>query len=239
MIFIKKVTRFFFKSLKVYLRTKSLREVLNSHFSAADRVVLNLKDLNHLVMRNGVKYYPSKLLMAVSQATQDYSVDDISPDDLVIDVGASVGGFSIPVSYKAKHVHAIEPMTPEMLRDNIKLNGVSNITVHECALGDGNELTINWAGSTKVVKTKPLREIIAMCGGCTFLKIDCEGKEWEIDSADLAGIRRIEMEVHQIGFPIEIMGKRLRAAGFNYTVVEQPDADIGLWIIHAKRESVI
>jgi len=35
-----------------------------------------------------------------------------------------------------------------------------------------------------------------MAGGCDFVKCDCEGAEWLIDPADLAGVRRIEMELH-------------------------------------------
>ncbi len=35
-----------------------------------------------------------------------------------------------------------------------------------------------------------------MAGGCDFLKADCEGAERSIEPGDMAGIRRIEMELH-------------------------------------------
>ena len=44
--------------------------------------------------------------------------------------------------------------------------------------------------------TFTLQGLCAIAGGCDFLKCDCEGAEWGIDPADLAGIRRIEMELH-------------------------------------------
>lgn len=74
-----------------------------------------------------------------------------------------------------------------------------------------------------------------MCGGCDFLKIDCEGGEWEIEAEELKGIRRIEMEVHKIRYPLTLMEERLKQAGFDYKTQKQPDANIGLWTIHAWR----
>ena len=41
-----------------------------------------------------------------------------------------------------------------------------------------------------------LTEIKNICGGCDFLKINCEGAEWGIKPEELKGIRRIEMMVH-------------------------------------------
>jgi len=40
---------------------------------------------------------------------------------------------------------------------------------------------------------------VSKMGGCTFLKVDCEGGEWFIESEELRGIRRIEMELHRMG----------------------------------------
>jgi FkbM family methyltransferase len=113
----------------------------------------------------------------------------------VIDIGANVGAFCIRASRYSTHVVAVEPVTAKLLRENIRLN---NSTVHviEGALGNGRSKIINWDEHEVNSPTYSLRKIIAMAGGCDFLKCDCEGAEWEITPDDLAGIRRIEMELH-------------------------------------------
>ncbi len=64
------------------------------------------------------------------------------------------------------------------------------------ALGDGKPREICWDDCRVVSPTYPLRDLIAMSGGCDFLKCDCEGAEWLIRPADLRDVRRIEMEIH-------------------------------------------
>ena len=150
---------------------------------------------------------------------------------------ASVGGFSIPASKKAKHVYAVEPMTPNMIRMNADLNKIENMGVLDLALGDGTTITINWLGKSRTMKTKTLTEIKELCGGCDFLKIDCEGCEWNIKPEELNGVRRIEMEVHTVGFPLSMMEDMLSKAGFIYKIEDHPEGYIGLWIIHARRNA--
>jgi FkbM family methyltransferase len=227
---------FFLKtSIKILYKTKSFRQVINQQFSDENKVVLGLSGFDYIVTKNGEKYYVSKLIDCVRQVQEDYMFDDIKNDEIVIDIGASIGGFCIPASKKARHVYAIEPMTSDMLRENIQLNSVDNITVLDLALGNGSVKKIEWVGRSKILETKSLTEIKNMCGGCDFLKIDCEGGEWEIKPEELKGIRRIEMEVHKVGFPLSLMEERLKQAGFDFKIKIQPDSNIGLWTIHAWR----
>ncbi len=125
----------------------------------------------------------------------EYRFDDIRPEDIVIDIGANVGAFSIRAAQYSHHVTAVEPVTGEILHKNIRLNGVQ-VRVIEGALGDGSPAEISWDGVRVRVPTYTLRQIIGMSGGCDFLKCDCEGGEWLMRPEDLAGIRRIEMELH-------------------------------------------
>jgi len=225
-------------SIKVFIKTKSFQKVINNLFYDTNKLIIeSLEHIDYIVMRDGTKYYMSRLINVVIQAQQDYIFDDIRKDDIVIDIGASVGGFCIPASKKANHVYAIEPMTPDMLMKNILLNKKGNIDVLELALGDGKTTTIEWLGKSRIVKTKTLTEIKNMCGGCDFLKIDCEGCEWNIKPEELKGIRRIEMEVHKVGFPFSMMEERLSKADFSYEVENQPEGNIGLWLIHARRKN--
>jgi len=125
----------------------------------------------------------------------EYRFDDLTPHDRVIDIGANVGAFCIRASRYSPHVVAVEPVTAALLRKNIRLNDAP-VRVIEAALGNGREITVNWDDHEVTSPTFPLTTIIDMAGGCEFLKCDCEGAEWLINPPDLAGIRRIEMELH-------------------------------------------
>jgi len=126
---------------------------------------------------------------------REYRVDDIQRDDIVIDIGANVGAFCIQAARYSDHVTAIEPVAFDILRENIRLNN-ADVKVIEGALGDGSPVEISWDEARVRVLSYTLSQITGMAGGCDFLKCDCEGGEWLIKPEDLAGIRRIEMELH-------------------------------------------
>jgi FkbM family methyltransferase len=125
----------------------------------------------------------------------EYRFDDIRLEDVVVDIGANVGAFCIRAARYSDHVTAVEPVAWEILRENIRLNGV-DVRVIEGALGDGKPAEISWDDVRVSVPTYTLHQIIGMSGGCDFLKCDCEGGEWLIRPEVLGGIRRIEMELH-------------------------------------------
>ena len=59
------------------------------------------------------------------------------PDAIVVDVGANIGGLTIPLAHHAAHVHAFEPQ-PEMadaLEENVRRAGQGRVTVHRAACG--------------------------------------------------------------------------------------------------------
>jgi Met-10+ like-protein len=151
----------------------------SSFFTSADKVTFLLQDT---AFRQIVE-------------VPEYRFDDIRPDDHVIDIGANVGAFCIRASCCSQHIVAVEPVTASLLRKNIQLNDVP-VRVIEGALGDGNPKKIRWDNCEVISPTYPLNKIIEMAGGCDFLKCDCEGAEWQIEPEDLAGVRRIEMELH-------------------------------------------
>ncbi|MDI6719201.1 MAG: FkbM family methyltransferase [Methanomicrobiales archaeon] len=148
-----------------------------------------------LVAPDGVKFVRGGDPGDSVYTIEDYRADDIRPDDVVLDIGANAGAFCIRAARRARHVFAVEPVTADLLRSNIALNGV-RVPVLEGALGDGGVREISWGGRTVSARTYPLRELRSLAGGCDFLKCDCEGGEWSIVPAELAGIRRIEMELH-------------------------------------------
>jgi FkbM family methyltransferase len=127
---------------------------------------------------------------------QEYLTDDIGPGDRIIDIGANVGAFCIRAARVARHVTAVEPVTADLLEENIRANQVP-VRVIRAGLGNGKPAACSWDDCTVTVPTCTLGEIIGIAGGCDFLKCDCEGAEWLIRPGDLDGVRRIEMELHQ------------------------------------------
>ena len=117
-------------SIKIFIKTRSFQKVINSLFYDKNKLIIESPEyIDYVVMRDGNRYYMHRLINGVIQAQQDYIFDDIRKDDIVIDIGASVGGFCIPASKRANRVYAVEPMTPDMLSKRILLRERENIEV--------------------------------------------------------------------------------------------------------------
>lgn len=172
----------------------------------------------------------------VDDVFAEYKFYDIQPTDIVLDIGANVGAFSLFVSKFTKHVYAVEPMLYEVLGRNVVNNERENITILKEALGRGM-INISWEGcKDKLIEGKSLKELIDMCGGhVDFLKCDCEGGEWVITPEDLRGIRRVEFEVHNFDGKHNLQDflNVLDEARFNYEYTEPRE---GILIIHGRNK---
>jgi hypothetical protein len=166
----------------------------------------------HVETEEGFKWGISEDLYVYHQVLSEYRFSDLGKDDLLIDIGANIGVFSILAARRGARVLAIEPVMGYELRRNIRLNRIQNIRLLECALGDGREMEVSWNNRVHRVPSMTLSQMVRELGGCTFLKVDCEGGEWYIDPEELKGIRRIEMELHRCGnfqkFPSFMEGVR-------------------------------
>jgi hypothetical protein len=135
-------------------------------------------------------------------------------------------------------VTAVEPVTVTILRENIRANGVT-VKVIEGALGYGKPAEICWDECRVLTPTYPLRKIIELAGGCDFLKCDCEGAEWLIEPGDLAGVRRIEMELHTppISGPINPVLLDYICRHYDFEIERKPCHDIlgVMGVLHAER----
>lgn len=169
----------------------------------------------------------------IDDVFSDYRFNDIRKDDIVLDIGANVGAFSLFVSRMVKHVYAVEPMLTDILKQNVSLNKADNITVLDEALGKGM-LEIPWVGcKPRKIMGKSLGELIKVCGGhVDFLKMDCEGAEWSIEPNELAGIRRIEAEIHNFDGKHDLNDflKMLNGCGFKY---DYSSPRSGILFVHA------
>jgi FkbM family methyltransferase len=168
----------------------------------------------------------------------EYRFDDIRPDDRVLDIGANAGGFCIRAAGIAARVTAVEPVTLAPLLTNIHANNVP-VQVIAGALGYGRPAEICWDDCRVLSPTYTLRALIAMSGGCDFLKCDCEGAEWLIDPADLQHVRRIEMELHLPPISGRVNPRLLEYISRHYTfeIERRPCHDIlgVMGILHAER----
>ena len=153
----------------------------------------------------------------IEQVETEYCFDDLRSSDIILDIGANIGVFSLKVRNKVKSVYAVEPIFIDAIKKNIVLNNATNIEVFPLALGNGENILIEYGEAQNTVLSKSLSELIQMCGGTVdFLKCDCEGGEWCIKPVELKGIRRIEGELHNFnGENMNDFVDMLRSCGYN------------------------
>jgi hypothetical protein len=170
----------------------------------------------------------------------EYRFNDMRRDDVVVDIGANVGAFALRAARLSRHVVAVEPLCVEILRENIQLNH-ADVRVIEGALGDGSTREITWDRCRRVLPTCTIGRIKRIAGGCDFLKCDCEGAEWLIDPGDLAGVRRIEMELHipPISGPPDMRLLDAISREYDWEIVREPCHEpLGIMgILHARRRA--
>jgi len=152
-------------------------------------------DVDFFLKIDGFYYALNHSIMSVESVKDEYSFEGIG-GATILDVGGNVGAFAIPASKHAKHIYSVEPLFTEQLQKNVNKNNIKNITVIESGLGSGTR-TVKYNEKSKKVRCLSFSEIKALCSdNINFLKIDCEGCEWDIIKEDLNGINRIEMELH-------------------------------------------
>jgi len=205
-------------------------------------IILGYQFIDYFVTTDGAKYkvnFESQFTVGTTRLEYDWS--DMRPDDIILDIGANVGGFAIGAALKAKHVYAVEPIFYKELEENVKLNNLSNITILPFAIGNGGNIDLSYnKNKQNDIITYPLSNIINMIQTMSnnqhkvsFLKCDCEGGEWYIKPSNLIGIRRIEMEVHPDYFPTEAYNRELISCIKQNWNVTFTNEGCELYIIHA------
>lgn len=165
----------------------------------------------------------------------------IRPGDIVVDIGASIGAFSVLAAKRGARVYAYEP-TPRSFKLLIRNIPESNVAAYELAVADkigyaeffetggdeGNSLiSVPGAISSFRVATTTLSSIIEQVGHCNFLKMDCEGGELAIlenvTEETFKKIDYIAMKYHQNLPRVETIlkdhGFQVRAEGKDYGYV--------------------
>lgn len=122
------------------------------------------------------------------------------PDDIVLDIGAHIGTFSLLMSSVLVNgkVYAVEAShdTYNLLRINLALNRSDNVYAHHVAMLDkAGEVKLyhdkeNWghtavkslSSSSEAVRCTTLADFMDHCGimRCSLIKMNCEGSEFPI-----------------------------------------------------------
>lgn len=149
-----------------------------------------------------------------------YGACKIETSDIVIDIGAHIGSFSLLASEYVKKgkVYAYEPfgITYNYLKRNVELNNKENILIFSKAVGKKtkdselyvNNLNLAETSLYKKTDTKQPIKVITLSKvfkdnkltHCDVLKLDCEGAEYDIlfsSKSLLPKIKRIILEAHE------------------------------------------
>jgi FkbM family methyltransferase len=126
-------------------------------------------------------------------------------DTVFVDIGAHVGFYTVRLAKTCRHVHAVEP-NPEsikILEQNLRLNGISNVTVHPYAVGATPSASTLYMADTNTtlyprhgVKTATVqvKTLDTLIEECHLVKIDIEGYEEQA----LQGAKRLITHVKPI-----------------------------------------
>ena len=139
---------------------------------------------------DGLEFYVDNVMdiWSIKEILLDRQYEEfykIKAGDIVIDVGASIGDFSIQSAKTAERVYSFElnKNRIELMKLNLELNHSKNVFLDESGAHS----------LKKILDDNGIKK-------CNFLKIDCEGCEYHLlNGADEQTLRRVEhlaMEIH-------------------------------------------
>lgn len=188
----------------------------------------------------------------------DYEVSgfNIDKDDVVIDVGAHIGLFSLFISQYCKHgkIFSYEPIKENfnILKENLELNNIKNIIPFNFAVSNQSgksKIFINFDDSAHSIfnSGKDFIEVNSITiksifdqnkiENCNLLKLDCEGAEYEIvDSISkeyFLKIDKIMIEYHLANENPELFKKLIQTLNDNLFKIKIEKISDGMGMIYA------
>ena len=193
------------------------------------QVAMRRGNETRLELRDGTQFMVRSLMDAwiikETNLDKDYERYGITIQDgwNVVDIGAGLGDFTVFAARRTPHgqVFAYEPAPDSvaLLERNLALNGITNVSVFPNAVSAyAGDLILDVSGNVAVqyrtvagvsaddtqiaVQSVTLAGVLATLprGMCDFLKMDCEGAEYDIllklDDTVMRKIKRICLEYH-------------------------------------------
>ncbi len=185
--------------------SRDLMTACNRAGNTSDYVVINRKLFPYVISKTGEVYTIHPDLITYKESLEQYDISDLREDDVVLDLGANIGAFSLMCAKKGCcQIFAVEPILYNTLVKNILLNNLSiegyldegTVIPLKMALGDGRPIELLWDNKRHRVDTYTFKMFLILESKPTFLKCDVEGAEWYIHPNELKGFRRIEIELH-------------------------------------------
>jgi FkbM family methyltransferase len=177
----------------------------------------------------------------------------LSPTDIVFEVGSHHGFHLIPIARRVSRAIAIEPNPHNVaiLKKNLALNSLNNVTVVQAAIGDSvgrisilqdtNEGGVSSSGMNDLptisVDLLPLDQLAEQFGFPQFLKIDVEGFENRVlkGASQIMRYRpKIAIEVHvdwiaRYGSSVEELLGLLRLDDYKVWILSWPPVRVTQW----------
>ena len=167
----------------------------------------------------------------------------VSPGSIVVDVGAQIGCFTVSAALQGARVLSFEPFAPnfEMLEDNVRLNGLSNVSLFRAAVGARSgkrsmflpddpahtgRYSLHPGRGEQVIEVPcmTLDEVVQQnrLQRIDVLKMDCQGSEYEIlyeaspETLAKTGAILVECEIFEArtDWSIGALGTYLESLGF-------------------------
>ena len=181
----------------------------------------------------------------------------IHSEDVVIDVGAHIGLFTVYASQFCNNgkIISFEPIKEnyELLIENARINNLKNVVIYNLGVSSDSEnlkiyLNNDQSGHSKfsqtsksvLVKSTSLKKIFDenCIEFCNFLKMDCEGSEYEIirelPPEHLSKIEKMIIEYHMADSHPELLAE-LEIKLRQYFQVDIRPSINGMGIIYAQK----
>lgn len=172
----------------------------------------------------------------------------VTPGAVVVDVGANTGLFSVLAARRQPdaEVHAIEPVPRvfELLRHNVLLNGLSNVTCHQLAFSDSSDTAVmyvpredlpimasmlpDWRSDVDQIEVsaRTLDDFAAHLGKpIDVLKIDTEGTEALVLAGGMQTLNKdqpfVVCEVLLAGQTADHLTDLMNSAGYSIYLLDE------------------
>jgi len=229
-----------------------------------DEYLCNLYDLD-----SKIKFFSFRKFFKLPQVVENYVYNlknsfksfSIEKNDIIIDIGAHHGIFTIKLASLGAKVHSFEPnpMSVEIINKNIEANSFTITPIvnnYAVSLHDNESVNFDLgvrstAGSIKNLKHKELQSgekikvntlnidnyiINNKLKNIKLLKMDCEGAEYEIfkSSSQIYNINYLIIEAHEtlVNTPEDLI-KELNLNGYKVNKVK---ANYGAYELYCKKQ---